>query len=149
MGTASRCRRGILIVTERVAKRFWDKVRLPDANGCTTWMKYCDKNGYGRFNIQDDQGRWSTQQAHRVAWLITHGEWPGELDHLCENQSCVAPAHLEDVEHRLNMHRHYRVTDVCRQCGMSDWYVFGPQRRVCNECRRRYRRARYHRTGKK
>lgn len=45
------------------------------------------------------------KRAHRVAFELTHGSVPAELDHLCGNRDCVNPSHLDPVSHRTNMSR--------------------------------------------
>jgi len=59
-------------------------------------------NGYGRATFED-----RTQNAHRVAYVLTHGTIPAGLhvDHLCRNRLCCNPAHLEPVTVRENLHR--------------------------------------------
>jgi len=41
--------------------------------------------------------------AHRVVWLLTHGEWPqGEIDHIDRNRSNNRPHNLRVVSHVEN-----------------------------------------------
>lgn len=88
---------------------FWDHV---DKTGdCWLWTAAKDR-GYG--TVHHD-GR--TRRAHRVAWLLTYGEWPDSLlDHTCHNadptcaggytcphRACVNPDHLRKVDQRANL----------------------------------------------
>jgi len=59
-------------------------------------------NGYGRATFED-----RTQNAHRVAYVLTHGAIAVGLhvDHLCRNRLCCNPAHLDAVTARENLHR--------------------------------------------
>lgn len=83
-----------------VEERFWAKVdQRPD--GCWVWTAGRQR-GYGRF--------WDGSRgvyAHRFAFELLVGPiYDGEeLDHLCRNRSCVNPAHLEPVTHRVNAQR--------------------------------------------
>lgn len=43
--------------------------------------------------------------AHRVSYLLAHGEWPDCTDHLCRNRLCQNPAHLESVTVSENVKR--------------------------------------------
>jgi hypothetical protein len=63
--------------------------------------------------------------AHRFSYELEHGPIPAgkQLDHLCENKSCVSPAHLEPVTIKENSRR-----AVARKLGLGDDYVAG---RVC------------------
>lgn len=31
--------------------RFWERVLLPDENGCMLWTKSVDRDGYGQFTL--------------------------------------------------------------------------------------------------
>jgi hypothetical protein len=65
--------------------RKWKQVE----NGCWIWIDR--KEGYGAFIFN---GR--KEQAHRVSWLLHHGEIPEGLCvlHDCDTPNCVNPNHL-------------------------------------------------------
>lgn len=84
--------------------RFLAKVALPDENGCMNWLGSVDRNGYGRFGMNNGLGP-TVWNAHRAAWLCWIGEpTPGlELDHICRNRRCVRPSHLREVTRQGNL----------------------------------------------
>jgi hypothetical protein len=82
---------------------FWDKVdRSPD--GCWTWMRAKDKDGYGICTGFLADGMRITK-AHRASWYMTNGAIPrnGLVLHNCDNPSCVRPSHLRVGTHTDNM----------------------------------------------
>ena len=71
--------------------RFWAKVdRGLGPDDCWLWTGSRDVQGYGRFPLR---GPWD--YAHRVAWMLTHGEpEPGiQLVSNGGNRACVRPDH--------------------------------------------------------
>ncbi|MGW5673960.1 HNH endonuclease signature motif containing protein [Streptomyces sp. NPDC003860] len=70
---------------------------------CLLWPEgSLDRDGYGRF--------WAAGRlhpAHRWAYEQHRGPIPAgqEIDHLCSVRRCVAPGHLEAVDHRTNVLR--------------------------------------------
>lgn len=81
-------------VTESLRNRFLAK-QMPEPNsGCFLWLGGTDQHGYGSISIgARHQGK---IKAHRLAYLLEHGELADSLDvlHKCDNPSCVNPAHL-------------------------------------------------------
>lgn len=82
-------------------RRFWAKVEVCP-NGCWEWRGATNGRGYGQF--------WNGERlmpAHRFLYelFIKKIENDLEPDHLCRNQRCVNPSHLEAVTHRENLRR--------------------------------------------
>ena len=73
-------------LTPKDVQRFLSKVRVNPENGCHEWQGALNPAGYGGFQI----GR-AHYLAHRVAYVLTHGEPPEGLviDHKCKNRRCV------------------------------------------------------------
>jgi len=78
---------------------FWHYVEPEPTSGCWLWSGSVNRLGYGTLG---DQGL-----AHRIGYRLLVGPIPAglEIDHLCRVRSCVNPAHLEPVPHRVNVLR--------------------------------------------
>jgi hypothetical protein len=75
-----------------VADWFWSTVdRGQEPDGCWRWTGPRHSEGYGR--VRRRGGEW---YAHRLAWILTHGEIePGlNIVHRCPERACVRPEHL-------------------------------------------------------
>jgi hypothetical protein len=70
--------------------------------GCWEWQGHVTKNGYGRFQHDDN-----SRLAHRISYLEFVGELDDTLvlDHTCRNRKCVRPGHLEQVSNQENILR--------------------------------------------
>ena len=73
--------------------RIWNQVQ-PTPDSCWFWLGPKHTHGYGLTTID---GR--TRYAHRVMYENAIGPIPSglQIDHLCEEKSCVNPEHLEAV----------------------------------------------------
>lgn len=74
---------------------FWASVEKR-ADGCWIWKRAIGNNGYGAASF-----RGTTHQAHRLAWVLTHGVIPPGsgyhgtvVAHRCDTRACVNPDHL-------------------------------------------------------
>ena len=69
------------------------RVKVGDVAGCDNGKGYMVFSVLGRL-----------YQAHRIAWLYMHGQWPdGNIDHIDGNPSNNAIANLRDVSQSVNM----------------------------------------------
>lgn len=80
--------------------RFWSRVNKsgpiirPELGPCWEWIGARTKRGYGQFEIGPAPRR--TYYAHRISYLIAHGELDPDLHvcHECDNPPCMRPTHL-------------------------------------------------------
>lgn len=92
------------ILTERQLRNFKKKIKVSDThsyNGtpCQEWTKNTRRR-YGQFKLNRKM-----QRAHRVAWMIAHGEILDGLHvlHHCDNPPCTEVSHLFLGTHQENM----------------------------------------------
>jgi hypothetical protein len=84
------------IFAESNKARFMASFRV-EANGCWTWMKAVDKDGYGLFSLKLKYGRDGKKmvRAHRYAFETFKEPLKARLAcHKCDNPPCVNPDHL-------------------------------------------------------
>ena len=85
-------------------ERFMDHVQGDFETGCWNWMGGTDGgkgHDYGRFTVGGTD--WKT---HRWAWVHVAGYeliagWV--LDHICENDLCVRPCHIQQIPNDENL----------------------------------------------
>lgn len=71
---------------------------------CWVWQRWVAAKGHG---MKYDPRTKTKRQAHLVYYEQAVGEVPAgfELDHLCEQYTCVNPQHLQPVTHAENVRR--------------------------------------------
>lgn len=83
------------------------------STGCHLWNKALNSRGYGVLWFDG-----KLHLAHRLAWLIEHGDWPRRdlvLDHICEVKDCVNAAHLRESTNGANIMRAYPRGDAATE----------------------------------
>lgn len=135
-----------------IPDRFWAYVSIGEPHECWNWKGSIDRKGYGRFRMPTVSGQ-VTLKPHRFSYeLFSAAQIPKgmTIDHRCENERCVNPAHLriagnkENIlassthpaainarkTHCLNGHE-LTPDNVMRQSGGG---------RTCRKCNRKYQR---------
>jgi len=123
---------------------FWSHVAVGEPDECWEWTRGRTKQGYGTVHISPrvtGLGVSIILYAHRVALALHQGHLlPADqvIDHLCYNQACCNPAHLQLVTQRLNVRRGRKpirkAIPYLREDGTTSWQVrfydySGPKRR--------------------
>jgi len=101
-------------------ERFWSKVKKGSPDECWEWQASYGSKGYGQ-SWWKPAGR--AIGAHRVAYMLTHGEIPKDLQiaHTCHNKRCCNPAHLEAQSSAENNWANVRDRGV--GCKLTDWQI--------------------------
>lgn len=95
-------------------ERIWQKINKSgpivdnDLGPCWDWLGAPDKDGYGRIRTSKN-----SEPAFRVLYELLNGNVPAglELDHLCNRNICVNPAHLDPVTPFVNNSRRHQKLD--------------------------------------
>ena len=90
----------MISLNERQERNLFAKIEV--TGFCWNWLGPLNERGYGQFRVGQRMIR-----AHRVLWEWLVADIPEGLvlDHLCENQRCVNPDHLEPKTQRANVLR--------------------------------------------
>lgn len=116
------------------------------ADGCIEWEGPKDRQGYAVFSCPGNNTK-----AHRWLNEFLFGPIPKglELDHLCMNQTCVNPAHLERVTHAENVRRW--AASVQKRTHCKRGHEFDEENtynykghRSCKSCSRQRAKNKYH-----
>lgn len=91
---------------------FWSQVAQGAPDACWRWLGKHSPNGYGKFYFWRSAQMRTGTTAHRVAYALRFGPFKASLvvDHLCNNKSCVNPAHLKATTNADNVGRAVRRT---------------------------------------
>lgn len=127
--------------TQKESAKVFSKIIVHPDTKCWNWIGSLS-DGYGRIYIK--KRRW---KAHRLLFFWANGilpDWKNkeslEVDHLCNNRSCVNPNHLLLASAKENVLRGRGPTAINARkqtCihGHTSLYKVGNRRR-CRECRK-------------
>lgn len=117
-----------------------------DINGCWNWNNALNKWGYAKFTVGSrTNGTRRPCFVHRASYEWFVGPIPkGKvIDHLCRNNRCQNPSHLEPVTSKMNNDRNPNLPStknmlklVCPKC-CGPWTQL-KNRRQCKPCTLKY-----------
>lgn len=98
---------GNLFWKPRDVKWFSDSTRWSADQICKSWnTRYANKPAFtSRDSDGYPQGHILTKslRAHRLIWLLVHGVWPDNIDHINKDRSDNRLENLRSVTHKENM----------------------------------------------
>ena len=108
---------------EQKVTAFWSKVNKegpkppdhPDMDGCWIWEGCVSSRNYGTFCIGGSGKGQQNMKSHRVAWFLTYGYWPTEIDHLCHVTRCTRVSHMREVKAHVENMNNRRCTFICKR----------------------------------
>lgn len=88
----------------RTTTPFEDRFERDRKTGCWNWLMHKDDRGYGYIKPSVEK---SPQPAYRWTYEQLVGPIPEGLviDHICENNGCINPMHLQPVTQAENVQR--------------------------------------------
>ena len=89
---------GRVICLEPWEAKFWARVQKSGPNDCWLWQGCTDTHGYGMVRLA-----YRAHRSHRIAYLLTHGDFWGILLHSCDTPLCCNPSHLTPGTHADNV----------------------------------------------
>ena len=125
-------------------KLFWAESRPVEdfvtKNGCAAWngrnagreITARHSQGYTHFSLKEAPGKKRWHLAHRVIWMLVHGDWPEhEIDHINGIRHDNRLINLRSVTHRENcinssIPRHNRsgVVGISWRKEYKKWYAY-------------------------
>ncbi len=127
----------------------WDAKVREASSGCWEWTASLNSRGYGLISAGG-----KLMLAHRYAYLAYTGELTDglQIDHRCQNKTCVNPDHLALVTPLENTRRSQSPSAInARRIACKHGHaLYGENlivrsdgKRACRECKKRDRRASY------
>jgi len=114
---------------------FWNKVDVGLEDQCWNWLAARDQKGYGNFTCAP----YKTRKAHLFSWTLHFGSIPAglQVDHRCNNTSCVNPNHLQLLTGIKNNERSNSASAINkRKTHCKFWHPFDDENTIIKRGRR-------------
>ena len=103
--------------TEERVTNYYDLVYCSEhvSSACWIWNKSVNEKGYAQLWCKPfGKGKSRNHRGHRAFYMHYRGEIADDmqLDHTCQNESCVNPWHMEQVDNAENCYRKWQVINA-------------------------------------
>lgn len=88
---------------EEFIAKFWSLIDRREPDDCWPWLGTLTISGYGQISF-GPRGAAKSLRSNRLVFFLSHGHWPDNACHSCDNPPCCNPAHILDGTKAENQH---------------------------------------------